>query len=690
MGLLSTIGAASGRAFGFTRSAIAAATDAFFNQVTLLLPGNGTNGAQNNTFLDSSTNNFTITRNGNTTQGTFSPFSQMGWSVQFDRADYNNLLIPSSSDFDFSSGNFTIECWINPQALPAAGDGSFHWIFATSNLVAFFFSGNIYFRNQATTELVTPVAHGMSSGVWYHLAFVRSGSNYAIYRNGSSISTGSGSTVASGASALTIAGSSGFNGITACTLSNFRITNGQALYTGAFTPSTSPLTTTSQGATASNVKLLTCQSNRFVDNSTQNTKTIQFGSGTTIGNRTIQPFSPFAPTAAYSAATVGGSGYFDGSGDYLSLPTSANLELGSSDFTFEGWVYLSDTSDRPVMYWNANSSGYAALHVRAITGKWALWMSTSGGSWAIQQSALGTATPNAWSHFAVVRSGTNVKLFINGADVTSGGYTLSGSLMTTYTKNEIGAYNTTSNIMLGYIGSSRLTIGGALSISVPTAPYTTTVTTGTCRLLTNYTNAGITDATAKNVLETVGNAQISTTQSKFGGSSIFFNGTTDKLITTRSPLFNFGSSDFTVEGWFYTGSSGTMLALYSMFNGAKTDTFAIQISGGVAGAYVSASGGGTWGILNGTNMGTLNLNAWNHIALVRSGSTWSGYVNGVRGSGFPVTNSSAISAIDGFTIGEAAGAGFWYSGYIDDLRISRYARYSGASFTPATAAFPTQ
>ena len=57
MGLLSTIGAASARAYGFTRSAIAAAVDAYFNRVTLLLPGNGTNGAQNNTFLDSSSNN---------------------------------------------------------------------------------------------------------------------------------------------------------------------------------------------------------------------------------------------------------------------------------------------------------------------------------------------------------------------------------------------------------------------------------------------------------------------------------------------------------------------------------------------------------------------------------------------------------------------------------------------------------
>ena len=53
-----------------------AAVSSFFNLVTLLLNTTSTNGAQNNTFLDSSSNNFSITRNGNPTQGTFTPFSQ--------------------------------------------------------------------------------------------------------------------------------------------------------------------------------------------------------------------------------------------------------------------------------------------------------------------------------------------------------------------------------------------------------------------------------------------------------------------------------------------------------------------------------------------------------------------------------------------------------------------------------------
>jgi len=119
MGLLSTIGAASARAYGFTRSAIATAVDTYFNLTTLLLSGDGTNGAQNNTFLDSSTNNFTITRNGNTTQGTFSPFSQTGWSNYFDGTD-DYLAVADNAVLRPGTSNFTLEAWIYRGASGAA------------------------------------------------------------------------------------------------------------------------------------------------------------------------------------------------------------------------------------------------------------------------------------------------------------------------------------------------------------------------------------------------------------------------------------------------------------------------------------------------------------------------------------------------------------------------------------------
>jgi len=73
------------QALHYTQNRLWPIYDPYFNQTTLLLHGNGTNGAGNKTFLDSSPNNFPITlptlvNPNNTTQGTFTPFSQpAGW-----------------------------------------------------------------------------------------------------------------------------------------------------------------------------------------------------------------------------------------------------------------------------------------------------------------------------------------------------------------------------------------------------------------------------------------------------------------------------------------------------------------------------------------------------------------------------------------------------------------------------------
>ena len=82
--------------------------DPNFENVTLLLHGDGTNGGQNNTFVDGSTNNFTITRNGNTTQGSFSPYGDF-WSNYFDGTGDALTTATSAALNIFTSGDFTVE-----------------------------------------------------------------------------------------------------------------------------------------------------------------------------------------------------------------------------------------------------------------------------------------------------------------------------------------------------------------------------------------------------------------------------------------------------------------------------------------------------------------------------------------------------------------------------------------------------
>jgi len=308
-----------------------AESDDYFNLVTLLLPGTGTNGAQNNTFLDSSTNNFAVTRNGSATQGTFSPFSQTGWSGYFDGSgDY--LTVANNAALNFGTGNMTIECWVylnstaGTQTIAAkwqSGNTSWIWQF-TSSTMTFYFSGT------SSSFSWSPVAN-----TWYHLALSRSGTDVKFFVNG--VQTGATSTNAGNADSTSIvaigANNDGPQQYLNGYISNFRVVKGTAVYTANFTPPTAPLTA------VSGTSLLTCQSNRFVDNSS-NAFAI-----TVTGNTAVQAFAPFDPTTAYASATNGGSGYFTGTSStgYLSLTQAASNAIfpsgGTGGFTIEFWFF---------------------------------------------------------------------------------------------------------------------------------------------------------------------------------------------------------------------------------------------------------------------------------------------------------------------------------------------------------------
>jgi hypothetical protein len=84
--------------------------------------------------------------------------------------------------------------------------------------------------------------------------------------------------------------------------------------------------------------LVTCQSNRFVDVSVVPLRLLRVGF-LQSARQPVQPFAPFAPQFQWTPAVIGGSGYFDGTGDYLSAPNNATTTIGTSDYTFEGWFY---------------------------------------------------------------------------------------------------------------------------------------------------------------------------------------------------------------------------------------------------------------------------------------------------------------------------------------------------------------
>jgi hypothetical protein len=221
--------------------------------------------------------------------------------------------------------------------------------------------------------------------------------------------------------------------------------------------------------------------------------------------------------------------------------------------------------------------------------------------------------------------------------------------------------------------------------------------------LLNGTNSGIVDSTGTNDLLTVGNANTSTAQSKFGSSSMYFYGSSGSNPTTRIRSFGIGNNlnagDFTVEMWYYpTAHNSTGFpVLYTSYETWVSGTGYNGLVALLAGNTNYAVGSKNKVYLSlGDNYwyGTTtvpSLNTWTHIALVRNGNRFMVFINGTmevdttQAAGALTSNQLAV--VGGGT--DATGLNC-LTGYIDDFRLTRgYARYT-ATFTPPTTALFTK
>jgi hypothetical protein len=659
-------------AAGKTAAVSGAAPDDKFNYVTMLLHGDGTNGAQNNTFIDGSTNNFTITRNGNTTQGSFSPYGS-NWSNYFNGSSSTPLNFPDNNGFTFDA-DFTIEAWVFLSSTSAFQIVTSKWDVGGQEWILAVDSGGVAEFHWAPYSEGGPAIESSSGAVtanqWTHLAAVRSGSTITLYVNGTSVGTRTNGTAGTNRTTLVTVGYLQYLGGDKLTgyVSNLRIVKGTAVYTASFTPSTTPLTA------ISGTSLLTCQSNRFVDNSASPLTA-------SVNGVTVQRFNPFGTSTAYSTSVIGGSGYFDGNGDNL-IAVSANTAnaMGTGDWTAEAWIYLTVGGGTPFVFDTLPSGSGSATGLRMrlnASNQLQLWQY---GSAVLTSSA--SVTVNAWTHVALVKNSGTTTAYVNGT--ASNTYSDSGNYTCGTDRPMIGSdgfNNGSENSFPGYISNLRLVKGTAVytaSFTPNTAPLSAITNTS---LLLNTVNAAIFDNAMMNDLETVGNAQISTTVKKYGTGSLAFDGTGDYLTGKSNPIYAIGTANFTVEAWVYPTAFSAYRAVF--------DTRTTLSNGGMDLGLASSSAG-VWGLYKGSavtvvqSSTNLTLNTWQHIAAVRSGSTVTLYLDGV-------SVGSATDAQDFTEQGCHVGRTFdnyTWSGYIDDLRVTRgYARYT-TTFTPPTAAFP--
>lgn len=188
----------------------------------------------------------------------------------------------------------------------------------------------------------------------------------------------------------------------------------------------------------------------------------------------------------------------------------------------------------------------------------------------------------------------------------------------------------------------------------------------------------------------VGNAQISSAQSKFGGASIAFDGSGDWLTVASSADLSLGTGDFTVELWAYANSATTWNGLVGNRTGRGGDNAWCII--------LSPANVVGWGTIyfhtDGTPvLGTsahVSLNTWMHIALTRSGTLMRMFLNGAEVGTVNNSFNLSFSTLHVGSEGARTDQSSPFNGYIDDLRITKgVARYT-SNFTPQTSQWQNQ
>lgn len=189
---------------------------------------------------------------------------------------------------------------------------------------------------------------------------------------------------------------------------------------------------------------------------------------------------------------------------------------------------------------------------------------------------------------------------------------------------------------------------------------------------------------------------LQTAQSKFGGSSIGGISDTSYLEIPYNSNLICDAQDFTAECWIYPTSvpnSMTVMQIGSSCNGSVPNWALSILNTGVVNVFAAAApttDSALYASANSTNVVTLN--AWNHLAFVKHGSTIYCFLNGNLEASTSLTFTPSGDSSTGLRIGNRFPSNpcaiSYLNGYIDEVRVTKgVARYT-SSFSVPTASFP--
>ena len=584
----------------------------------------------------------------------------------------NYMTVPyNTANFDWSSGNITVELWIFPTNASSLsynpGDTdhptvignrsatatSDYWSFGPNtnlDLVFYFYSGT---PNLRTSNL------DVNLNEWNHIGFtITPSSTITFFANGViDQTTQSISGLLNGNELPLTLGqgnNAGFEGL----MSNARIVSGQALYSGTtYTVPTAPLEVQEHDTI-----VMLCQDKVLTKDRSENDSAV-----TVTGNVEILGFSPFdtSPSSddVYSPKASGNAILFDSSAtDYVIVNNDKSLALGNGDFTIEGWVYHTDSGVLSVMDQRPDSSNGSYPHIYLSSNSVYYHANSS-----THISGSINLPLNTWNHIAVVRKDGTTKLYVNGVQ---DGSDYADSTDYADQRVIVGAGSVSYNAPFdGKIADFRFVKGRAVYSDnfVPGA-----IERSSDELLHIYGRVGLLDYSGRTLIHSLGNASSDALDSKYNTSSIHFDGSGDALVIETDEKYAFGTGDFTIEAFVKFNSLSGNQIIYDQRPGSAGAYPVLYAGGDTIRYHVSGS--------DRITSSALTTGTWYHIAVCRSGTDTKMFIEGTQAGGTWTDSTDYQQGALRLGVGYADTE--YLNGNIDYLRIAKTARYTDTFDAP--------
>lgn len=444
------------------------------------------------------------------------------------------------------------------------------------------------------------------------------------------------------------------------------------------------------------------QNNTFVDDSPN-----RFAI-TRTGNVAPSTFSPYGDSW---------SNYFDGNGDYLSFAAGASstISFGAGDFTFETWFNFSSIGNQGLAsILTSRTTADAANEISIYLVGTANTSNATGiqfGYWTspgavTQFNFASSASPaaNVWHHLAITRSNSTIRVFLNGSQIGSSTY--SGNISTTgvFDIGRINAGDVGVNFLRyfnGNISNLRIVKGTALYTTDFTPSKTPLTAVSGTSLLTCASNRFQDKSSNNFTITPAGNVAVKTAspfpqtrefRKPQRGWCVPFNGSTQRLETPAASVANglqLGTSDFTIECWVKAKPQGAYSRVIDTgAYGNPNYGFILSTRG------TTTDTGLEFAMYTGNTVNYVSVllpnvldNTWKHVAIVRSGDTLYGYVDGILAQTASIgVNTRNLNFVTPVTIGVYKSPtnsiySNYFSGKISNVMIVKKALYSG-NFVP--------